>query len=571
MSTNDNDDMMMDETNVAPNAGLVVVDDDDVDETPQFVTDDDVVEVAVDDNDDVPMEEDDEDDDDNLNSMENDETATAQSPSQVQDVSQFQFASAHKGPVYAVRAHVFEQQDNNNESSTAAFQFSIVSGGGDDTAFWHNVTSTTTTTAASPSIPTTTASPSIPTTTASPSIPTTTASPSIPTTTASQQLSHNHTDSVSAVAWNVPYTTATSVSNNNTNNITKKKTPTSPRLVAVGGYDGAICLYHADNPTQLAQTLEGPTDVECLAWHPKGGTVLLAGSAADGTLWMYHVPNATTQKVMQVFVGHEAAVAACQFTTDGKWALSASSDGTLRQWAPRAGTCKHVFRFQENPQEPPAGLTCLALQQQPGSGSEGAGLVLVGAEDGRAHVCHIPTKKVVATLHHFDAPTTSMQQDNNNEDEQPQLPMSVEAVGFSGDGTWCATGGVDGVLKIWDLSSSTPHCRQVCRARANDNNNNTAGTGTGTTTEGGITRLQWHPTLPLCFTANTQGTVDVWDARNGQLVQSLTGHLNVLNDMDIQFIRNNDVAIVVTASDDESVRVFEVNVAALWNQLNQQV
>jgi len=357
-----------------------------------------------------------------------------------------------------------------------------------------------------------------------------------------------------------------------------------PQWLAVGGYDGAIVLYSAETGA-LQQTLEGPTDVECLAFHPKGGTVLLAGSAADGTLWMYHVPNANTNKVMQVFVGHESAVTACDFTPDGKFALSTSSDGTCRLWAPRTGACKHVFRFNDTHtfHGNVAGLTSMVTHATTTPDGKQQTLVLVGAEDGRAHVCHTGTKKVIATLTHYDITTAANNNDNgNDEDEEMELPMSVEAVGFCSAPNynhWCATAGVDGVLKIWDLQNNAT-CRQVCRRQTqqqqqqqdnnNNNNNNNSAPESQQPQEdvaGGITRLQWHPTLPLCFTSTTQGTIDLWDARNGQLLQSFTGHKNVLNDMNVQYLEQNAMtAIITTCSDDETVRVYKVNIASIWNQ-----
>jgi hypothetical protein len=69
----------------------------------------------------------------------------------------------------------------------------------------------------------------------------------------SVELGSKRTDSVSSIAWSFP-------------------------LVAVGAYDGTIEVYQVDATTgqQLPQPitkLEGPTDVEWLSFHPKGGTV----------------------------------------------------------------------------------------------------------------------------------------------------------------------------------------------------------------------------------------------------------------------------------------------------------
>mmetsp|Transcript_7450 Transcript_7450/g.13022 ORF Transcript_7450/g.13022 Transcript_7450/m.13022 type:complete len:490 (-) Transcript_7450:46-1515(-) len=456
----------------------VLVDEDD---TPEFIDMNDAVEVKVDD-DDVPMEEDDDDEQVEGNyengTMEH-EGAVAGAQAQdapVIDMSRFQLDS-HTDSVYAVAAFV----ENG--------QVAILSGGGDDKAFQYKISTDSTT---------------------------------VPPTPVVQNLPYQHTDTVSSVAFNLAHVGED-----------LKKTP---RLAAVGSYDGSIIVYDPDTGTQRLK-LEGPSDVEWISFHPKGGSVLLAGSG-DGTLWMFHIP---LNRCLQVFVGHEQAVTAGAFSPDGKWALSASADGTLRIWAPKTGLNKHVFRLGE------AGLTCMATK----GGSDGM-LVMVGSEDGQAHVCHIGNKKVVASLRHFDPPAGTggaMGSGVDEDEEEMEYPMSVEAVGFSpSQSNWCATGGVDGKLKIWDLARDG-QCRQVCSPP--------------TTTEDGtadsITRLQWHPSLPLVFTSSVSGAVRLWDARNGNLVHTLTGGSEQVNDMDIQFFPTG-AAVILTASDDKKVRVFELDV-----------
>jgi ribosome assembly protein SQT1 len=297
-------------------------------------------------------------------------------------------------------------------------------------------------------------------------------------------------------------------------------------------------LYDPDTSEQKLK-LEGPSDVEWISFHPKGGSVLLAGSG-DGTVWMFHIP---LNRCLQVFVGHEQAVTAGCFSPDGKWALSASSDGTLRVWAPKTGICKHVFRTGE------AGLTCIASN----GGGDGM-LVLVGAEDGQAHICHIGTKKVVASLRHYEIPPTPPVASDEDEEVEMEYPMSVEAVGFSSaQPNWCATGGVDGKLKIWDLAMDG-QCRQVCVPSQE------ADEGADS-----ITRLRWHPRLPVVFTTSISGKVRLWDARNGRLLTTLTGHTDMINETDMEFGESGNT-LVVTAGDDNSVRVFEVDVNVLLSQ-----
>lgn len=429
--------------------------------------------------DDVPMDDDDDDGDGDVE--DDDEVADAVDDPEGPPIVEMAkvVLETHTDHVYGVASYF----------DVATGTLFVLSGAGDDKAYLHTITNEMTT---------------------------------------STRLSHVHKDSVSCAAFNMAYVTE---------NLTQ-----TPHYAAVGAFDGSIVIYDPWTGNKL-QELEGPSDVEFISFHPKGGSVLLAGSGEDGTVWMFHLP---TKKCLQVFVGHESGVTAGAFTPDGKWALSASSDGTLRVWAPRTGVNKHVFRLtgDANSGGAAAGLTCLAA----GGGAEGK-LVMVGAEDGSAHVCHVVTKKVVASLRHVEPPLHA----SDDDDEEVELPLSVEAVGFASPAVnpnWCATGGVDGILKIWDLTNG--HCRQVCSY------------GTEQARAGGITRLQWHPTLPLVYTASSDGVVRIWDARNGNLVTALTGHSDMINDLSVESLDNGQRAVIVSGSDDNTIRVFDVDIAAAF-------
>lgn len=452
------------------------------DETPVFINPADAIEVPVND-DDIPMSDDDDDDGGGAGNFvgaddahdENEVTDETDMIDAEPDDTATLKLSCHTGPVYAV-ASFYDGQ-----------KLIAVSGGGDDRAYLHEV------------------------------YPTTLISSSSPSTNTTKLLDYPHTDSVSCTALNLEF-----VSEDRTKN---------PRWVATAGYDGAIVLYDADSG-QNAMKLEGPTDVEWLRFHPLGGTVLLAGSAADGTVWMYHLP---LKKCLQVFVGHDSAVTDGNFTPDGRFALSCSADGTLRIWAPKTGVCRHVFRFD-------AGLNCLGI-----SGGSDNQLVIVGSEDGQAHVCHTGTKKVVASLRHYEH---SHEFSTDDPDDAPELPTSVEAVAFCrSNPNWCATGGVDGVLKVWDLANHA-QCRHTCR----------------TDEVGGITRLEWHPNLALVVCCYTHGAVRVWDARNGRLLDTARGSRDVINDMSVQYLNDGRTITVLTGSDDNIVRLFEMNVESLLTQ-----
>jgi WD40 repeat protein len=205
-----------------------------------------------------------------------------------------------------------------------------------------------------------------------------------------------------------------------------------------------------------------------------------------------------------------------------------------------------------------------------GGGVDGK-LVLAGGEDGMAYCCHIGSQKIIHRFEHTPrtAVTAPMavqrgdQDDDDEEEEEETPPISVEAVGFApvADGNsptptqqqqqWCATAGVDGVLKIWDVTSG--QCRHVCKV-----GNGVVGT-IDTTTAGGITRLQWIA-QHYVVTCGTTGIVRIWDARSGTLVHTLTARgRSVMNDLAVS-VDNDDTHTIkiVTGSDDGIARVFTV-------------
>ena len=130
---------------------------------------------------------------------------------------------------------------------------------------------------------------------------------------------------------------------------------------------------------------------------------------------------------------------------------------------------------------------------------------------------------------------------------------------------WAASGGLDKTLKVWDLVTGT--CRSVCAHG------------------GSVVALQWHTALPVVTTASLDRAVRLWDARNGTLLLRLTGHTDILTNLDARRIpsegANDDdhaasassasvgsgsgsgsraaTDAIVTVSDDGTARIFHYN------------
>mmetsp|Transcript_21311 Transcript_21311/g.48395 ORF Transcript_21311/g.48395 Transcript_21311/m.48395 type:complete len:487 (-) Transcript_21311:129-1589(-) len=312
-------------------------------------------------------------------------------------------------------------------------------------------------------------------------------------------------------------------------------------ILVTGAFDGFLALFSVSrSSSSFAQigVLEGPPDVEFISHHPTGDVVLIGCS--DGTAWMYS-SSTKNQNCMQVFVGHEGALSTGAFTADGRSAITAGIDGTVRVWAPKTGMCKKVFGDVPHGAtvEPLPGVHSLVV----GGGAERQ-LVLAGRGDGTAWVLHVGKKaadvgRIVGILVHSSEAS----------DEDEENAGGVEAVGFCNaevNPNWCATGGLDGIVKVWDLTNLS--CRHTCAPPRNEYG-------------GGITKLCWHAWHPTLYTSSSDGVVRLWDARSGACKKTLTGHTDMINTMDILHLKAeetmyDEVDIITTGSDDKTVRVF---------------
>jgi len=209
-------------------------------------------------------------------------------------------------------------------------------------------------------------------------------------------------------------------------------------LVASGGMDGKVRVWRllASDPSgklwDFLTEITGPDEILWLKWHPKGN-LLLAG-ANDSTIWLWQLPSGN---VMQVFSGHESPVQAGGFTPDGKRIVSADASGNLILWDPRMPSpawklneaVDGRFTFSD-------GITSLGINPS-------STLAVVGGADGVVRVVNLAKGSFIGAL------------------EGHQQGESVETVSFVdfgsavvGQGSGIvATGGTDGKICIWDLST----------------------------------------------------------------------------------------------------------------------
>ncbi|RHY32942.1 hypothetical protein DYB32_002044 [Aphanomyces invadans] len=312
---------------------------------------------------------------------------------------------------------------------------------------------------------------------------------------------------------------------------------------ATGGYDGVVKIWVVQTGA-LVHTLDGPSqEIEWIKWHNKGN-VILAGSA-DGTAWMW---LAATGECMHVFAGHEDSVTCGAFTGSGKMIVTGSADSTVRLWNPKTGECNHVFRgyvLREFHEGPICDVVCHPKQP----------VMISCAQDGTARLLQLQGKRQLAVFVHgvsdaargtvtddeggavssvewyglLHASSRSACMSKNLDDEM----AFIFSAGFCNTLNWAATGDLGGELRIWDLAAYQVRQPPFLRGEMNT-------------------------ACAFVYTVTTDGAIHVWDARNGELQKRLTGHTEMI--LGAEFVvRQGLTTDLVTASEDESVRIFTLN------------
>lgn len=282
---------------------------------------------------------------------------------------------------------------------------------------------------------------------------------------------------------------------------------------AFGSENGAIAIVLLDGSIAPGRPLDGPSGaITFLAWHPRG-PILLAGSE-DNLSYMW---NVKTSAFMTAFAGHEAAVTAGGFSSDGKVVVTVSEDTSLRIWNPVNGqTLRRIQNGQGAIGSAFHSESVVSLSLGP-LDTPGAKLAASGCMSGDVYVTQIESGTVVARLSRHEG--------------------GVEALAFSPSfirPVLLATGGGDGKIHIWDAEAGNERLTLQHSEM--------------------IVKLIWHPAIPIVTSASTEGTLAVWHGLSGERLAFFTGHTDFITD--VCYAANN--TMLASSSADGTVRVFDI-------------
>ena len=213
-----------------------------------------------------------------------------------------------------------------------------------------------------------------------------------------------------------------------------------------------------------------------------------------------HIWEIATGRIAAILRGHEGSVNYAEFSPDGRWIVTASSDKIARVWEVASGKTVAVLRGHAETVET-AGFSSNGLQ------------IVTGSDDTTAKVWDTSNGKLLATLQGHE--------------------YWVTRARFSPDG-----------LRVFTASPDKPRgcgtrlvagCYRRCRAMICGRD------------------LDISPNGELIISASATDSALLWEASTGKLLATLRAHSGPVTRCDLAPVHR-----LLTASDDQTVRVWEM-------------
>ena len=300
--------------------------------------------------------------------------------------------------------------------------------------------------------------------------------------------------------------------------------------------------YMQMNLPEGAKIRLGKGTIQVLAYSPDGAQLAVATRIG---VWL---SDAETGEVLNLIVGHTAAVQCMAFSPDGRTLATGSLDETARLWDVNTAQPIHTLRGHT------AGVTSVAFSPD--------GRTLATGSDGEpttVRLWDVDTGIHIRTLRGHTGTVNSMV--------------------FNPDGRTLATGSLDETVRLWDARTGVPLqtlTRQEVASIAFSPDGRTlvigswrgavdlwlwfANTATHIRTLRGHTNsvgsIAFSPDGHAIATGSLDETVRLWDAGTGVYIRTLTGHTSGV----VSVVFNPDGKRIATGSWDGTVRLWGANV-----------
>ena len=340
------------------------------------------------------------------------------------------------------------------------------------------------------------------------------------------------------------------------------------QIIASGDDTGLIVIWDISNPNdpKILQKINQPTGVSKVVFSPDDQTVAAGG--ADSRIFLWNV--STGQLEGDPLIGHTGDVRSLAISPNGRWLASGSVNNA---WA----TMDEVVILWDLSEAAPQGHQLAGLTDDVNDvtfSSDGR-LVAACSTDGGIMLWNVETQ------HPISEPFYHSSSEQSASVALPQIKIAL-----SPDQQTLASGGADGEIILWDLTTGKPQ-REPLPARAgaiNDLEFSRDGHTLVSANDDGavilwaidvqlgeslpkldqrIWSLAFNPaaiTKPQLISGSEDGTIIFWDITSGQSVgQYIKGHSEHVNSVAVSPLGG----ILATGSDDRTIRLWDVSTGEL--------
>ncbi len=323
--------------------------------------------------------------------------------------------------------------------------------------------------------------------------------------------------------------------------------------LASGGRDGTVRIW--DTATGRQRTvLSGHADwVAAVAVAPDGSWLASGGRDRMVRIW-----DTVTGQERAVLSGHTGRVAAAAVAPDGSWLASGSRDRTVRIWNAATGRERAVLGYvgsvkavagapdgswlASGGDDGPVRIWDTATGRERAALDAGSVKAVAGAPDGSWLVAggFGRTMRILDTTTGDErAMLSSYPEEKEEEEQEKEIEIAsrseaVESVAVAPDGSWLASGGEHGIVRIWDTTTG--------RKRAELSGYSGRVVAVAVVHDG-----RW-----LAF--SQYSTVRIWDMATGRERVVLSGHTGLVNAV----AGAPDGSWLASAGDDGTVRIWDI-------------